>query len=664
MPTVNGLVTGIDSDGIIQGLLQIQQQQIDRFSVRKQQALQQQAAVQAIEARLVGLQSSSGQLARVAGSPLTKRVASVSDENALVATASASADIGSYALRVNSLAQAHQVATQSLADPDADITQGTIEVRVGSRAVKTITIDDSTNTLQGLADALNKADAGLSATIVQGGNASYRLLLTVNDSGSQQAITLTNNLAAAAGSASRPTFDFDNPVQAAQDASLTIGRGAGAITVHSATNEFRNVLAGVTLNVWQADPDKVVTVNIAADTQAGQLAVEDFVDSFNQVLDLIDSQTGYDAATDQAGLLLGHRIVSDVRNQLRSVVLETVPGLGSGLNRLSALGISVTNQGRLQFDASKLDDILSGRSPVGTGQDVRRLFALDARSTNPGVQFILGSSRTQPSTTPIQVDITQAAEQARLSATTPLSATTTIDNSSDTLALSLDGVALEVTLTTGHFTAHELADVIEQAVNSRPDLSGRQLRVGVEGDGRLSLTSASYGRTSQVTVTGGNALPALGLSTGQTAIGVDVAGRFLVNGEVETAVGSGRALVGEASNAHTADLRLQVNLNPDQVTTGPEADLIVTRGVAARLNSLLSDLLSADHGRVQNLANQYQATADSVQTAIDRQQERFDRQRESLLKQFAAMEAAMSQLQSTSSFLGGQLAGLNSLAKQ
>ena len=58
------------------------------------------------------------------------------------------------------------------------------------------------------------------------------------------------------------------------------------------------------------------------------------------------------------------------------------------------------------FDAENmLNDNVDGHGP----KDVKRLFALDAQSITSGLNFVLGSSRTQLSgTSPYQMDITQA----------------------------------------------------------------------------------------------------------------------------------------------------------------------------------------------------------------------------------------------------------------
>ena len=665
MTSVDGLVTGIDTTSIIEGLLGVQQRQIEQFEVRKARALQQQAVVRTLDAQLTNFQSLAGRLSRAADNPLVSKVASVSNESALIATASSSAVAGTYAVRIDSVAQAHQVATQGFESAGGAITHGTIDIQVGSRPAETITIDVTNDTLQGLADAINAGVSGVSATIVQdatGGAAPYRLLLTADEPGTGNAIAVTNNLSAATGGAERPAFDFAQPVQAARDASLTLGSGPGAITVSSATNEFRNVIAGVTLTALQEDAGKTITVRVAADVEAATAAVEDFVAGFNEVVDLIAQQTAYDPQTDQSGLLTGNRIVSDVRNALLETALGVVPGVDQQFNRLSALGISVQNDGRLQLDSARLSDVLSGGVTGAAATDVGRLFALNGQSNHPGIRFLLGSSRTLPSSTAYEVDISRAAEQAVLVGSQAVAASTVISAGQDELHLQLDGVSLEVGLKYGSYTREELVDELEQAVNSHPDLANRRLTVEVDGSGVLSLTSHSFGSASRVQIEGGDAIGLLGLSVGQSAVGVDVAGRFLVDGKEEIAVGTGRILTGDPDNVHTADLRVQVELASNQISAGVEGELTVTEGIAARLTRLVGDLLESDGGRVQNLADQFESTASTLDETIARYQSTAELQRESLLRQFAAMEAAISELQSTASFLGGQLSTLNSFA--
>ena len=55
MPTIDGLITGLDTESIITGLLEIQQTQLDRLELKQSAVLQRQSAFSALEANLLGL---------------------------------------------------------------------------------------------------------------------------------------------------------------------------------------------------------------------------------------------------------------------------------------------------------------------------------------------------------------------------------------------------------------------------------------------------------------------------------------------------------------------------------------------------------------------------------------------------------------------------------
>src|SRR5207237_8330846 len=69
----------------------------------------------------------------------------------------------------------------------------------------------SNDTLQGLADAINSSGAAVSASVINDGSGAnalpYRLLLTARQTGTSNAVTITNNLGASGGGATRPIFD-------------------------------------------------------------------------------------------------------------------------------------------------------------------------------------------------------------------------------------------------------------------------------------------------------------------------------------------------------------------------------------------------------------------------------------------------------------------------
>jgi len=662
--TINGLVSGIDTDKIVSGLLDIQQQQLDRMALRKTEVQRKQAAFSTLESRMLSLRSDAGVLGRTSSNPLTKLSVTASDSEAISATASSSAVAGVYAMTVNSKAAAHQVASQGFADADAEITQGTFEIRLGSGDVKTITIDSNNATLSGLASAINSSGAGVSASIVKdsaGGLTPYKLLLTGTKTGAANAISVTNNLAASSGTATKPDLNFLSPVQAAADAEVTLGSGAGAISVSSETNRFDDLIAGVSFELMQVSDGQQVSLTVARDTAGAVTAVQDFVESFNAVLSFVDDNSKYNTSTNEGGVFLGNAGAIRVQQTLRSTIQNVVPGANPLANRLTSVGLSFTDNGRLQFDQSKLQDALNGEIDGVDADDVKKLFSLGGESTNSGISFLLGSSRTKGSATAYGVDITQAAEQASITGTTNLAASTVITSSNRTLTLDLDGKSTTVTLTAGTYTAQQLADHLESVINDSEDLPGREIKVGLNGS-KLVLTSASYGSSSKVAITGGTSVTDLGLTTSLTDTGRDVVGSFIVDGQTEVAVGRGRVLSGDPENENTADLQVQVTLTPGQVGSGVEGSLTVTRGFASSLDQVLGELLDVEDGLLASIDDGFTDQLDSIQASIDRQKATFDRQKESLLVQFQALETAISQMQSTGNYLSSQLANLPSLS--
>ncbi|WP_437206718.1 flagellar filament capping protein FliD [Planctomicrobium sp. SH664] len=662
---ISGLISGIDTDNIISGLLDVQQKQIDQFNSRKQNVQLKQAAFQTLEAQLVSLRTTIGQLSRTQNSVFDSRTVSVSDSNAVLATAASRAVTGSYQLKIESLAKAHQVASQGFNDADAAITQGTFTVRIGGRPAADITIDGTNNTLAGLANAINFANVGVSASVVQdgstGGNA-YRLLLTSTETGQGKSISVVNSLTASDGETARPEFDFDYPVQAATDAQIRLGDGPGALVVNKSTNTVSDLISGVTLNLLAADAGKTVTVNVAQDTSGAATAVQDFVSAYNGVLDLISKYTSFDAETKQAGILLGDRSISQIKNELQSTIQSVVPGLSAKANRLSSLGITVADNGSLVVDSGRLESVIAGKVSGVTSGDLRKLFALDGTSDSGNVSFLLGSARTKSSSTPYRVQITQAAERATIAGANPLAPSTTIDATNETLRLNLDGTDLTVTLARGTYAPADLARQLQTVVNQHPDLTGRALTAAIGTGGELTLTSDSYGSSSRVTVVDGSALGILGLTGGEADTGVDVAGYFLVNGQQENATGRGRILSGDADNANTADLQVRVTLSPAQVASGATSEIRISRGLASMLDQVLVDM-SSSKGTFQAIGSTLTSQLESIQKSLDRQQATFDRQKDDITRQFTALESAIASMQNTSSLLGAQLAGLSSIGK-
>ena len=658
MFSIDGLVSGLDTTSIIEGLVSLQKSQVDRLNVKKSEILTEQAAFQGVEARLLSLKSSMSRLNRSTGSVFDQTTASSSDESILTVTSESKAIPGSYNVRVNSLARAHQIGSQGFSDPSTTISTGTISFQVGDRSATEITIDTSNNTVDGLVNAINTQSDDVSASIVYDqGNSAHRILLTSKYTGEANEISVTNNLITPTGSEVLPDFS-GAAIQDATNAQLQLGSGAGAIVAEYDSNVIDGLIDNVTLNLESADASKDINLKVTRDTESAKIAIEGFVENYNSMIQYIDDQTAFNTSTNTASPLLGNRTVSTLKTTLSSMVTESVPGLSSSVNRFSQLGIDIDNGGKLIINSSELESALQGNTDGIEPTDIQRVFGMSGVSDNSGVSFLLGSTRTQASTSSYQVDILQSAERGSVTATSVLDASLVIDSSNNQIQLSIDSLETDtITLASGTYTQEELASHLQSRINGIDTRDFDDVDVSLES-GFLEITSQRYGRSSEISAISGTASSILGFDGTETGVGQDVAGSFIVDGVVETATGTGRVLIGDSDNDNTADLQVRVTLTSGQVSGGVEANLNVSRGISSSLDKYFGELLDTSVGTIKTAEDNFTLRIESLDASIARVNSISESKTEDLIAQFTALERVLSDLQGTSSFLTSQLASL------
>jgi flagellar hook-associated protein 2 len=756
-PTLSGLASGLDDAQIIQDLLAIQQEQVTNLQNNGTQVEAQQSAFQQIQTQLTQLQSDVNTLTQSQQSVFNNFTVASSDPSLVTAAASSSAVPGTYSLTVNNVATASEIASQGFSSATAQITQGTLQISGGSGGTSTITINNTNDTLQGLADAINEAGVGISASIINDGSGSQpdRLVLTSDQTGTANAVQITNNLAADNSGATQPVFNstyvgqattasgftgtsvptantgagnytgasndtytftvvnggtvgtdnniqlsytdssgdntgtitlnsgdanvFQNvaqglqielgagtlvagqsfsvkayvpTVQQASNASVTVGSGSGALTIQNSSNQIDNLIQGVTVNLLGASTNTPVTLTVSNDTSQLSTAIQNFVSDYNSLASYISQQTSYDATTSQGGVLLGNSQATQIQQQLQSILDNQVNGLGSTINNLGDLGITFQTNGQLSLNQGTLDDVLDGNVSGVSLSDVQNLFDLSGTSPNPGVQFVAGTDQTQASATPYVVSITQAAQEATVTGTNPLSSTTTIDSSNDSFTLTVNGTASgTITLQSGTYTPAALAQEVQNEINAQSSLSSAQVTASVNSNNQLTITTDSYGSASTLAIGSGSALSALGYDGTETGTGTDVAGDFIVNGKTEAAQGTGQLLVGDSNNANTAGLEVQVNLTPSQVGSGTQANLTVTRGLASSLGVAINSLLDPTSGTLTTINAGFTTTETNISQQITEENTEMQAKEQALVQEFAAMEEAVSQLKTIGNFL-------------
>ena len=312
-------------------------------------------------------------------STLTAMKASSGNSSLFTATAGYSTLAGSYNVKVNKVAQAHSLELANAVNKDAQFNDGTLKITVGSGVSREIAIDSTNNTLEGIAGAINKAGAGVTATILNSGD-NRQITIKSTATGATNTIDIEVTGADEVGKLSLASIFDDSgtatglkQVQAAQDASITIDGSSTETT--SSSNIFlftSGSLSGVSLNVKSVGENaasSTATLTIERNTASATEAVDAFVKGFNNLLTTIKSLTSYDSKTKQAGPLVGDATVRSVNFQLKKMLGESMSST-SAYHNLSSIGVETQRDGSLKFDSNRLTAALAA-DPTA----VAKLFA-------------------------------------------------------------------------------------------------------------------------------------------------------------------------------------------------------------------------------------------------------------------------------------------------
>ncbi len=360
---IDGLVSGLNTTDIINQLLEVERIPITRLEARKSEYEQKIALWQEANTKLLALQTAASSLA--SESTFQEKAVSVSNESILTATATSSAVTGTYLLRVEQLAYAHQIATSS-SYADYDTTtfgEGIITIQVGTGTPVEINIDSSNNTLEGIKNAINSSGAGATASIVNTTDG-YKLLLSSNQTGLEGALTVTSDLSG--GEATLSDF-YD--IQPAQNARINLGTSEGGATplvYESSSNLVEDLIPGVSLNLKAASTESVV-LTVEDDLESIKGSIRNLVARFNEFQDFVSRNTSFDADTGVAGALLGDTSLQRIQYQILNSLFQRVTN--SYFENVAEIGISVDRYGRLSLDESKLEEALQNNL-----EEVEKLF--------------------------------------------------------------------------------------------------------------------------------------------------------------------------------------------------------------------------------------------------------------------------------------------------
>jgi flagellar hook-associated protein 2 len=387
-----GIGSNLDVKTIVSQLMATEQGPTNALNKKEADYNAKLSAIGSLKSTLSNLQEAAQTLNL--SSTFSTVTASVADSSALNASVSGAATAGSYNIEVQNLAQTQKLISGGYAGTDTVVGSGTLTIDMGTYsdagsppvtftanpdvAQKTITIDSSNNTLQGIRDAINNANIGVSATIINDGS-NYRLSLSSKDSGTANAIRIGVTESGGAGLAQLAydgsTGGVSNLTQnvAPEDAVIKVD----GITITKSSNTITDAIQGVTLNLTKEMASGTTTkLTLTHDTTAATKAVNSFVDAYNAVNKLIADSTAYNASTHTASVLTGDATLRTIQSQLRSTLSGAILGAPSGLAVLSDAGVSFQTDGTLKVNSDKLATALADPQ-----KDLSRLFVTSSDGT-------------------------------------------------------------------------------------------------------------------------------------------------------------------------------------------------------------------------------------------------------------------------------------------
>ena len=354
-----GVGSGLDVGNIVKQLMAVERQPLARLQGQQKSYQSKLSAFGQLQSAMSKLQDAAAVLTKSTTFAASK--ANAGDTKAFTVSSGTSAQTGSYAIEVEQLARAQRVASSATIAPS--VGEGTLTISLGrygqdgsftaaADGEKTISLAAGAS-LSDLRKAINDADAGVSAQIINNGTID-QLVISSKDTGAAQAFQLSGTGALAGFS-----YDAGNPapglsaIQQAQDARLSID----GLVITRGSNTVSDAIEGVTLTLVKPTEGETA-VSVARDDETAKKAIDEFAKAYNELNTLIRSQTSYNAETKQAGTLNGDASVRSIQSQLRGALGNPISGL-SGARMLSDAGVSFKTDGSMSVDSTKLTEALA-----------------------------------------------------------------------------------------------------------------------------------------------------------------------------------------------------------------------------------------------------------------------------------------------------------------
>lgn len=205
---------------------------------------------------------------------------------------------------------------------------------------------ESTDTLKEMMTKINTSNAGVTVSAINTGAGAnpYKLSIVSKESGTKGRFVLD-------------TGDFSlglTTLDEGHDARVFFGSSdpASAVLITNSSNTMDGVISGVTIDLKSASAEPV-RLTIAQDQTSIETQIKSFVDSYNNLMKRITTQTRYVAETKEKGPLLGDGTMISMRNAVVNQMLSKNRGFSDTFEQLSDVGLTIGTGGVLTLDKDR-----------------------------------------------------------------------------------------------------------------------------------------------------------------------------------------------------------------------------------------------------------------------------------------------------------------------
>ncbi|WP_241639879.1 flagellar filament capping protein FliD [Rosenbergiella epipactidis] len=273
--------------------------------------------------------------------------ATLSQSTVATVTTTSQANRGTYSLTVSQLASAQQTAYTGLTDEMVKQASGSLTLAIQD---KSISIDmGKLTSLADFADAVNQAtdNPGVTASLIKT-DGKVQLMLSSDESGVANALTLTTGQL---DSQTAAALNQGVEISAAKDAKVSIG----SLALSSSSNKLDSLIEGVTINLQAVTAkDTPLTITVGTDTSTTQKNLQSFVDAYNSLRTVLDTQGSATGGNDG--------LVSSLNTELNSVIRGTANGFD-----MTRFGVTSDKDGKLTLNSDTLKTQL-GKNPQSINQ--------------------------------------------------------------------------------------------------------------------------------------------------------------------------------------------------------------------------------------------------------------------------------------------------------